>query len=110
MHRITGIPGAQRSAEFYWASGAARSIEGVEVKGWMRGGWARGPTEERSVSRRPSLVHNPSRGALFPVVSTVTAVLPRGKTGTGLLATASALLSLRPIRNESPAKSFQREQ
>lgn len=43
MCRIFGIFCTRRSAEFYWTGGAACSLERVDVKGWMRGGWARGP-------------------------------------------------------------------
>lgn len=38
---------------------------GLKFKGWMRGGRARGPTEDWNAPARPSLVHDPLSGALF---------------------------------------------
>lgn len=43
MRRISGIFCTRRSVGFYWMGGTVCSLEGVEVKGWMRGRWARGP-------------------------------------------------------------------
>lgn len=42
----------------------ALSLEGVEVKGWMRGGWARGPSA-KTRALRASLVHGLLSGTLF---------------------------------------------
>jgi len=51
MRRISGIFCTRRSAGFYWTGGTACSLEGVEVKGWMRGGWARGPIAKTGALR-----------------------------------------------------------
>jgi len=48
---VSNIWNILHAAGFYWMDGTVRSFEGVGVKGWMRGAWARGPIAKTGALR-----------------------------------------------------------